>query len=453
MRISRSTLARLRASHHLRSVGSTTIALVASQVLMAVAGVLAARSLGPSGRGVVAAVISWPILIGWLSLLGINTAASVRIAGGHRSDLGTTLGTAVAHSIVVGGVVTLGAMFVVPPALAHLGDNADVLAMFALATIPMVVLADILMWVNVALGRIALANWARLVGPTLLLVGTVLLVLREEVTPTTIVALNIIGSVVALALTAIGLPWRRIALSVSELRADLKFGFKAQIGGVLGLTNTRLDLLVMSAFVASSQVGYYAVANNMMVPVISLAAAAGTLLTPKIARMGSRNREGVVDASQLAAIRREQRLYLILASAGGIALAAITPVVIPLLYGPAFNPAVVLVLVLIPGYVARVYIGLASAGTLGLRRPWVGNVTEGAGLVVTATLLPILLPRYDALGAAITSTAAYTTSALVAMFAMRHLTRQARSGPKPGEAEHPDFGASRSAAAAATPGR
>src|SRR5919201_4881136 len=111
-------------------------------------------------------------------------------------------------------------MVLAPPALAHLGEDADGLAAWALVTIPTIILADILMSVNVALGRLALANWCRVIGPLLLLAGTGLLVLRHAVTPGRIVALTIASGIVSLVVGAIGLPWRRLVVSLRDLVGD-----------------------------------------------------------------------------------------------------------------------------------------------------------------------------------------------------------------------------------------
>ena len=430
------TLAR---SGQLRSVGGTTLALLASQVMMAVAGVLAARELGPAGRGIVTAALSWPILLGYLSLVGLNTAASIRVARGQRDALATTLGSAAVHSVVVGGVVTLGAIVVIPPALGHLGGNAQELAVWALVSIPTIILADILMSVNVALGRLALANWCRVIGPVLLLAGTGLLVFRHAVTPGRIVALTIGTGIVSLVVGAIGLPWRRLNVSLRELFEDVRFGAKAHFASLLGMANVRLDLVLMSVFVSASQVGYYGVANNMMLPVTSLGAAAAVLITPRVAGMAAGDHRTGINESQFASIREDGRRYLLVSAAGGAMLAALAPIAVPLLFGPAFQPVVLLVWVLIPGYVARTYAGLMTAGMLGVRRTWVGNVAEGAGFAVTAALLPLLLPRYGALGAAITSTASYGTSTLVAVFAIRRLARQIQASSQPIAGEHDEL--------------
>jgi O-antigen/teichoic acid export membrane protein len=208
----------------------------------------------------------------------------------------------------------------------------------------------------------------------------------------------------------------------------------------------------MSAFVSASQVGYYGVANNLMMPVTSLAAAGALLLTPRVAAMGRSGPPAGVDETQLISIRDEGRRYLLVSTAGAAVLAALAPVAVPLVFGPAFRPVVVLVWVLIPGYIARTYAGMVSAGTLGARRSWVGNLAEGAGFVVTAALLPFLLPRYQALGAAITSTAAYSTAALVAFLSIRRLARQVRPSSQSTTAEQDQFGKSQPTTAVASRG-
>jgi O-antigen/teichoic acid export membrane protein len=298
------------------------------------------------------------------------------------------------------------------------------LSVWALATIPLILFSDILLSVNVALGRIVLANWCRLIGPVMIVTATVLLVLADEVTATRVVAVSVVAGVPPIVIGCLGLPWRHIALKASELIADLKFGVKAHLASVLGIANFRLDLVFMSAFVSATQLGYYGVANNMMMPVMTVAQAAAMLLTPRVAGMGRGDDRGGVDDAQLARIRTDGRRFVWLGLAGAALVAALAPVAVPLVFGSAFQPVVVLVWVLLPGYIARNYAVMITAGALGARRPWVGNVVEGAGLVITVTLLPLLLPRYEAMGAAITSTVAYSASALVAVLAIRRIGRR-----------------------------
>jgi O-antigen/teichoic acid export membrane protein len=180
----------------------------------------------------------------------------------------------------------------------------------------------------------------------------------------------------------------------------------------------------MATAVTASQVGLYGVANNAMLPVTTVAAAAAGLLTPAVARLTGDGRPDV--ERQIALIKSEVLRYGLLALAGGALLAAAAPIGIPLLFGEAFRPATMLIWILIPGYVARACAGIVIAGAVGMRRPAVGNLIEGLSLVVTAALLPVLLPHYQAKGAAIASTAAYVTAGVVAGLMLRRMSVTSR---------------------------
>lgn len=396
--------------------------LIASQVLMAASGILSARALGPDGKGLVAGVLAWPVVLSWAGLLGVNTSLSVRVAADHDGNLRNALGHALTLALGSGCAVAAVGIAVIPSTLSHLGPHAEILSVAALATIPVAMLADVVMSLNIALGRIRLANASRLAGPLLILAATAVLVAFGRLTTVGFVAVVLSGSAVTLLSSSVGLPWRRLTVSLGELARDLRFGIKLHVGALLAFANVRLDVLLMSTLVGASQLGYYSVANNVMFPVSSLAAAAGALLTPAVARRAAAHRGA--GAQQLALVRQEARVYFGAALLGGAALAAATPFALPAVLGRSFHPAVVLVWVLIPGYVARTYASVLTAGTAGMRRAWVGNVAEGAGLLLTVALLPLLLPRYGAMGAAITSTAAYTASAVAARLGLVRLGRQ-----------------------------
>jgi O-antigen/teichoic acid export membrane protein len=232
--------------------------------------------------------------------------------------------------------------------------------------------------------------------------------------------ITIVANAFSVIVVARGLPWRRITVAIRTLIEELRFGIKVHLTALLGFANFRLDVLFMSAIVSASQIGYYGVANNVMIPVSSIAAAAAIIMTPTVARFGGND---VSPERQLAFIRREAFVYLSLATAGGVALALASPFLLPLVFGPTFEPAIVLVWILIPGYIARSFTLILVSGTVGMRRSAVGNAAEGAGLVVTVSLLPVLLPRYEAIGASVVSTIAYGSSAVVAWLGFRRVSR------------------------------
>ena len=406
-----------------RHVVSTSSVLILSQVLMAVAGVIAARQLGPSGRGVVTAVLAWAQIIPLFAVGGLNIAFLVRIAEERTHDARSALGNAAAYAGVVGTVVTPAAVLIVPAAVGGLSSDAEALSIVALTVIPFAVLNEMLIAINVGLGRIRHYNLTRILSPALIFIGTLALAAGDAITPMSVVVLTVGAGIATTAIAAWGLPWRQLRLDLRELKDDAIFGIKVALAGWVGFVNARLDVLVMSTFIAASQIGFYGVANNAMMPVTAIAASASGLLTPIVARTSDPKEQA---ALTLAHLRR----YGAIAAAGGAALALAAPFAIPLLFGRAFEPAVAIIWILIPGYVARAWAGLTTAGAVGMRIPRIGNLAEIAALVVTAAALPILLPRYDAMGAAIASTAAYITSAVVAIALFRRHSAAANHQPR-----------------------
>jgi O-antigen/teichoic acid export membrane protein len=394
-----------------RPVASTSLTVAASQVLLAVGGVVASRHLGPSGRGIVTGVLAWGQTLPLFALAGLNSAVLVRIAESGPLGAGRALGNSAIFAGAVGGGVGVIALLIVPRLVGDLGPHAGFLSALSFTLIPIAIFTELLFAVQVGLGRITRCNAARIWAAVLQLTGTIMLAVFGLITPTSIVVLTIANGALAAVLAGLGLPWRELAHGWRELLEDAKFGARVAVASWVGFVNLRLDVLVMSGSIAAAELGYYGVANNAMLPVTTIASAAAGLLTPAVARIAADGRHRVHD--QLALIRAQLRRYGLMSLGGGVLAAAVAPIGLPLLFGSAFKPAVALTWILIPGFVGRAWSALIVAGAVGMRRARVGNLSEGAALVVTAVLLPILLPRYQASGAAIASTAAYLAATAV----------------------------------------
>lgn len=403
-----------------RKVLSTGTSLLIAQVATAVSGIIIARALGPAGKGIVAAALVWPQISAWVLLLGLNTASSVRVSE-SRGALDHVLGNAVIYSLGVGALGTVGGLLVLPAMLDHLGPGAADAARITVLAIPVVMLAEVVAGINLGLGRVRHYNVARVLSGLLVLASSVVLVSVAAATPETLTAAGCLSWVVGLAVGAVGLPWRRVAIAVRAVRSDIAYGLRVFLTGLLALVNLRLDLLLMSAFLGARDIGFYSIATSAMLPVALVSATAASLIMPNIAV--ARGARGGESEDDVAFIRRTARRYSLITLAVAAVLAAILPVALPLIFGPEFKPAVALAWILLPGFVAQGYASIVDAGMVGMRTPWVGNLSQGAGVLITASLLPFLLPAYEAMGAAIVSSLAYTVSAGVALWASLRIHR------------------------------
>jgi len=394
-----------------RSVTGISASLMASQLIMAATGIMSARWLGPSGKGLVAAATTWGQLLGWFAGLGVAIAIQVRVAEapttGKAAVTSTALGNGLLYSAVAGTGIGLVAFFPVAHALTGLGPESTAVVALAVLPLPLNVLAPVLAYVQLALGRNRLYSISLVLGPITTLVLVLATAAAGKLSPIVLLLCYLAGSVVALSASARQLPWTSIHTDLAVLWQDIRLGVRLWLSGVMGLANLRLDVLVMTMFFTARDIGLYSAANNVMLPVSSIPAAIALITTSKAARMQVQSGPG----SATAAIWRSSRQAFILALAGGLALAVVAPVVVPLLLGEAYRPSIPIIWILITGYVARSVMGVVVAGANGMRRPRAGYVSEGLGLAATLILLPVLLPRWGITGAAVASSVSYCLAA------------------------------------------
>ncbi len=210
--------------------------------------------------------------------------------------------------------------------------------------------------------------------------------------------------------------------SLALVRQMYAFGMRGQLGSLMQLLNLRFNFIILGALAGPAVLGIYAVAAKYAEFLRLVPIAANWVLYPQFARS---------DAAHAAATSRRMILR-----AGGVTACASIPmavlagVVVPVLFGPVFDNAVLPARILLIGLAAEGVGGVATAFLFGRGRPGLNSLAAGAGVVVTLVLDVILIPRFGAVGAAVASSAAYliTTFSLVLWY--RHVARSMRSsGP------------------------
>ncbi len=412
------------------SVVWTSGSLLLAQVLLAANGLISARLLGPGAKGLATGVLTWMQLLIWASSTGLSIATLVKLPPRcpdgleSRDTIGVALGNAVMFTCVAGAMVTLAGAAFLPRTLAHLGPTAGDLVLVAVVTVPIGMLGVIASAVQLALGRRVYYNAAQISNAMVMTLVTIGLAVATRLTAGGVVAAAIAGTVVSTMVASRGLPWTRLAIELKTLRHDLRFGLWAQLGSFFRLTNLRLDYLVMSAALPARELGLYATANNVLLPLFTLPAAVSLLLAVKV----SNATDSTVGAGarRVALISAEAWRYSLIALFGGILIGAASIVAVPFLLGNAYRDSVGLIWILLPGSVLFCYTTIATAGAVAMQRVWVGIAAEAAAAVATLLLLPFLLPGLEAVGAAITSSIAYGLSAAAAAIGLSVL--RARSG-------------------------
>jgi O-antigen/teichoic acid export membrane protein len=225
-----------------------------------------------------------------------------------------------------------------------------------------------------------------------------------------------IGSVVTVAGCVRPILGRaRPILDRGLMKQMLRYGSRVQVGVIFQMINYRLDVIVMQFFRPLYEVGYYVAAQTVAEFVITIATAFQSSLLPLVSHYEGDERQDLVTARSL-------RHHGILAGAAVLANAVVGTAVIYFAYGPKFHPAVVPMLVLLPG-VWFLGMGLVIQSDLGGRgRPGLSSKLAAMAAGVTVVLDFALIPPLGVLGGALASVSAYTTFGIASLIALHRVS-------------------------------
>ncbi len=378
---------------------------VVIQAINVLTGMALARSLGPHGRGELAAVLLWPMVLASVGSLGVTEAMTYHAARSTASTgalVGSGLAIALAQSAVCVGV---GAA-IVPLVLTHYDAGTTRAAYLFLAFIPVNLVAMSLMSVLNGLQRFLEFHLLRLL--VVAGAGGAFLVLRlmDDLTIWNAAAVYLLSTaltgLVAAAMLAPGV-WRSIRFNARLSKQLLGFGLQSHTGNVTWMMNERLDQLVISIFLAPIQLGLYVTAVTMTSLTNLVGQSVATAAFPVVARMEA-------DDARRDRVRHFVRLALAGSIAVSLPLIVVTPQLIHFFFKDAYLDAVGVARVLMIAAVVLSVNRVLGAALRALGRPLDAGIPEFLALGVTAVGLIVLLPLLGIMGAGIVSLLAYVVS-------------------------------------------
>ena len=399
--------------------GQVSLTMVTNLIIAALGmstGLLSARLLGPTGRGELAAIQTWSILIASLALLGLPEAV-VYFSSRHSDLAGRYLVSAVAL-ILMGssGFVILGWGLMPWLLRAQSGEVIDAAQVFLVVMLLAFSLIGMPHQVLRAVGAWRAWNLFRILphlGWLMALLGV--LVFSSWATPVALSRLYL-GAHVVLIFPMAFLIWRYIRrpleMQASLFRPILNYGLPSMLTILPQAMNLRLDQLLIAMLFEPRLLGLYVVAvawGGAIAPIIN---AVGPVLFPRLSKVADRTQQRILVSS---VVRVTSLVILILT----VLLLVLTPFMVPFLFGSAYRDAVPAAQILVvAGAFGNLNLTLED-GLRGLGRPRKVLTAEVIGMVVTAVLLWLLLPVLNILGAALASVVAYAAITLCLVYAIR----------------------------------
>lgn len=377
-----------------RNSAARIVADGAGVVLGLVTSVMAARWLGPGGKGLLASLTVLINLVGLAASGGLGDAAILWV-GQKRASLQQASSVTFAASLVLalaGMVVLWGAgawWFRSDWAVARPALLVTVVALPFYAWVRnLTLLLNAREWV-VSSSAVVVVQAVAHTFALGLLVGW----LSMGVVGGTLAYLAgaVLATMVGFTLAGRGIAFRP-RWDWPYLKPMLKYGASVEASHLMIIGFLRGDLLLVYALAGSDAAGYYSVALTAGILVVLVPLAISTATFPRLAGLPERA------ADRLIAL--VCRFSVVAAAATALALAAVAPLAVPLLFGREFTPAVVPTLILALGgvVVSTQWVLCRSQAARG--RPGLQLGVFGMSLLVMIASDVLLIPLLGINGAA-----------------------------------------------------
>jgi len=362
-------------------------------------GPLLARSLGPGGRGAVAAVAAPLALAPYVLGIGLVTFV-IREAARGRST-GELLGSVGLIYLVIGMIAVVAAH---PVAVYFAQGRAPVriALLIGFYCMPIFLIGGLLLGIASGLQRWTMVITARLLPATIGLAATVALYVTGLLNVSEALAIVVVSNFLAIVPT-LGVLKEALPLRVrgSVMRESFWYGLPSWLWQISLLTNGRLDQVVMVSLTTSSQLGLYAVAVSITGVSGVFSSALGLALLPRVTK------------GETALVARALSITLAVSVGMNIGLAVACPVILPLLFGASFRDAVPMAWILAAAAVPNTGTQVLTASLLGAGRPKLVAAGELTAVGITVSGLLLLVGPLGGVGAASVSLAAYSVTFVV----------------------------------------
>jgi O-antigen/teichoic acid export membrane protein len=369
--------------------------------------VVQSRLLAPEGRGeFVVVVLGATIVSRLLGQLGVAVTSRLRNAGVSASDL-TRRALGLGLALAALGAPAMAAI------TAESGQVSTKLAVVGALGILPNVLWQTISGVLLGQGRIRLWNVIQLLSPVLALLSLLVLVAGLDTGVTGALAgwalANALMAVFALV-AARDLCWPPERPSLRDPLSEILLRLALVMGAVqvVNLVSYRAELFVLGRESGNVAVGIYSIALQAVESMWLIPAAIATAVTSEVVA-ASDDRE----ATTLIARSSVRALGFAALVAG--AVAAVSPFLIPAVFGHQFKGAVDPLELLLPGVflyapvtVLVVYFSVRRA------EPWWSLAVSVVSMLVTVGVAVLLIPDHGARGAAIASSIGYAAGAALA---------------------------------------
>jgi O-antigen/teichoic acid export membrane protein len=349
--------------------------------------VIAARALGPAGRGDLAVLLLWPSLITSLLDSGLTDAVTSRTAQGREAFWG-----GIRSAGVLGVLGLLGGLAAVHLALTATQAHLRNPALWALGFIPLSLLSCVPLGTLAGSGRFRTLAAVQVGSALLYLASLATLAMCDGATVAAVLSVTVAMRAIPLVVVGRSSLRTRAGVAPSAIREVLRAAARFQLPRIATVLACNVDRVAVAWMLSQADIGYWQVAVSLgnVVPFV------GQAIAQEVFATGSRGAGG----EPLLAVRHHVRRAVAATALFAIVGVAAAPVVIPALFGRVFRestvPAALAIIAGVPSAACFVLQAAMKSRGLNLR----AALSEALGASVVAVVALLSVPRVGLVGLA-----------------------------------------------------
>lgn len=398
------------------------IAGVFSSNIMAMMGVLLisvvlGRILNPEGYGVFTAIFVIPQIVLGIIQLGMGRSAVFHLGQKLFSDdrtVSSILFILICTSIV--GVLASGATYAII-------DNPN----YKLIDIAIILMGVPLMLANIYMGGIFIGkekirlynimHWL----PVLINLGFILVIVWGF-------GLGVTGALLAMMLATLIVFIYALRIIRRSFTIRLRFDKEVikslvGLGSVYALTywmlylNYKVDVLILSQMLPHqmAEVGFYNLGVSITEQLWILPYAVGVVVMSRTANSKDTQRTMETTAQLL-------RFLVPIGILAALVLFFVAPLVIPIVWGQAYEPSISIVQSILPGIIIFIVFRVLESHFAGMGKPWITVLILFPAVILNIILNFLWIPVYGTLGSVWATNISYTLSTIICVGVFSHIT-------------------------------
>lgn len=388
----------------------TLLFQISGFICATIAGIIIARALGPSNKGIIAVALLYPSL--FFTIFNLTVGLGIMHHLGEREYDAKTFAGSALIMLVVMSVLSLSVFFVTVGLFREILYKGIEIKYLIIAGISVPFYLMLYYYSSILQGSMDIKgyNVANQLSSFSNLFFVLVFIFLWEFTALEAVIAGISGIVLGGLFSLFKTIKRTRGVSFNkELTCRIiRDGAKIHIGAIATFIFSQANIFILNYYATTSEVGFYSVAFSIANILFFFSISLEIGLYPKVAHAT------MEDAIKLVRVATRQILLITVLAA--LIMAVFSKGIVLIYGGKAFLPSITPLLFLLPGVVMFVIPKILS--TLWVRKGWFLPLTFIASCTAVLSLIfnLLLIPRFGANGAAIATTITYGFSSLIVLF-------------------------------------